>query len=116
MWEKILRIISIIEHLDETVSDISRYGQAAFIIGVILAALYALRTPIMFFVDGWRWGKMREIDQGETEAAEVRAAVDVAVALKKPGEELTVNNIMTAAKEHYPAIVKALREGKKKHL
>ncbi len=123
MFDQIERLIRALGGMPETMDQlrtmtetIALYSKIALIIGAVVAVLYALRLPLKFVIETLRWREMRTIDRSETEAAETRAAVEIAQAKKGRGEPVTVDEIATAAESDYGRIVQALRRGRKKLL
>ena len=122
MFDQIERLLRAMGSMPETMEELRRmaeaiafYGKIAFIIAGLAGLVWILRMPVLAIVNILRYKEMRTIDRNETEAAETRAAVEIAQAKKGKGEAVTVEEIVVAAESDYGRIVQALRKGRKNH-
>jgi hypothetical protein len=121
MLEQLRRLIEALGDMPQTMDELRRmaetialYGKIALIVAAVAGALWALRMPILAVVNVLRYREMREIDKGETEAADARGIVETAKALKGSGP---VNKEdLLAAVPVYHELIKAARTSRKKLL
>lgn len=121
MLEQLRRLIEALGDMPQTMDELRRmaetialYGKIALIVAAVAGALWALRMPILAVVNVLRYREMREIDKGETEAADARGIVETAKALKGNGP--VSKEDLLAAVPVYHEVIKAARASRTKLL